>query len=173
MSRIATIFISLLVIVLLGVFYTWPEYQRVLGLTSELQERNTELRLKKNYFDSVKKADEDLKGYKEEIAKIDSAIPEKTSLPSLLNFINKTASENGLILSRIGKFSTRQSQDQSSLKEIFLEISLAGEYSALDSFLSALEKSSRIIEADSIVFSLTDQGSKESPFKIQLRAYSY
>ncbi|OHA70000.1 MAG: hypothetical protein A3H01_01690 [Candidatus Wildermuthbacteria bacterium RIFCSPLOWO2_12_FULL_40_9] len=173
MSRIATIFASLLVIFLLGVFYTWPQYQRILGFTAELQERNTELKLKKDYFASVKKVAEELDQYKEEIAKVDSAIPVNPFLPSLFNFTKETAAQNGFVLTKVGRFGVSSSREQQGLREIAFDVSLAGEYSALENLLSALEQSARIIEAENIIFTVREKGDSNPPLELKLKAYSY
>lgn len=173
MSRITTIFISLLVVFLLGFFYAWPQYQRVSGLMNELQERKTELKLKKEYFVSVKEAASNLESYQEEIAKIDSALPSKPFLPSLFRFANDAAAQNGLIMTEVGKFSVTPSRNRPELKEIFLEVSLSGPYSSLRNFLSAVEKSSRMIEIDSLVFDSAEAKDNTSPFSLKLKAHSY
>ena len=173
MSRITTIFISLLVVFLLGFFYAWPQYHRVIGLTADLQERKIELELKKDYFTSVEKAAQELEQYKEEVVKIDSAIPTKSSLPSLFNFVGTTASQNGLILAKIGKFSVSPSREREGIKDIFLEVTLAGSYSSFKNFLAALEKTSRIIKAENIIFKAPKPEEDSFSFDLKLKAYSY
>jgi len=164
MSRVATIFVSLLAVFLLGIFYAWPQYQRVSSLMNELQEKNIELKVKKDYFNSVKQAAEELNGYQEEIAKVDSAIPSRPFLPSLFHFVSQISSQNGLILTKVGKFSVSPAKDKPDLK---------GPYPATKSFLASLEKSSRIIEVESIDFAPDKAGNEGSPFTLRLKTHSY
>ncbi|KKQ77235.1 MAG: hypothetical protein US98_C0009G0009 [Parcubacteria group bacterium GW2011_GWC1_38_6] len=173
MSRVATIFVSLLAVFLLGIFYAWPQYQRVSSLMNELQEKNIELKVKKDYFNSVKQAAEELNGYQEEIAKVDSAIPSRPFLPSLFHFVSQISSQNGLILTKVGKFSVSPAKDKPDLKEIMIEVSFSGPYPATKSFLASLEKSSRIIEVESIDFAPDKAGNEGSPFTLRLKTHSY
>lgn len=173
MSRITTISICLLIVFVVGFFLVWPQYQNFRELTAEVRARKTELQYKEEYFSNLRKISEELKNYELEISKIDSALPSDPFLPSLFNFLTKTAAQNGLILKDIGKFSVTSSREKPEIKEIYLEIIVTGSYPAFKNFLSALEKTARFVEVENIAFSFPKLEEEMFSFNLKIKAYSY
>ena len=174
MPRITTISISILIVFVVGFFFTWPQYQNLRNITAEVREKKVELQYKEEYFSNLRKTSEELKNYESEISKIDSVLPSGLFLPSLFNFLDKTASQNGLILKQVGKFSVISSKEKPErIKEIHLEITISGSYPAFKNFLSALEKTARFVEAENIVFSFPKSEEEHFSFDLKIKAYSY
>lgn len=173
MSRITSILFSGLAIFLLSLFFIAPKYQEFQSVNLELKEKRAEFKFIKEYYNGLAEQEEILEQNREAFDKISSAIPEDSFLPSIFHFTSKTAIETGLVIKSIGKFSIASQKDRPDLKEISIEITLNGTYSALKNFLSDLEVTSRIIEVENIKFDLPKDGGLLIDFVLKLKAYSY
>ena len=178
MPKTLIIFVIFLVIIGLGYTTLWPNYQKLKSLQGLLKERVVELKSLEEYFSSLEKNLQDIKEYSDSLAIINAALPSEPSIPSLFMFLQSKASENGLILRNIGQFSIAPKEEGKKLKEINIGAELAGSYSSLKNFLSALEKTERIIDVEE--FSLTPPAEKTPTgseaifnFNLKLKTYSY
>ena len=158
---------------LLLLFFINPQFANWKIASAELRERRTELNLKKVYFANLAKIAQELNQYPEEIAKIDSAIPNRPFLPSVFNFLEVSATENGLILEQIGKFSVLSNKERSNIKESFIDITFNGLYPDFKNFISAVEKSARIVNADNVVLDLTKTEDDLITFDLKIKSNSY
>ena len=170
MSRLTSIFINFAIVFLLGYFWIFPQYQDLQEVNAELRNKRAELQQKEDYFSKIEKAAQALERYKTELSKIDSALPSEPSLSSILNIVERSATENGLILRDVGDFKVADFERES--REIRLEIGLVGAYPALKNFLSALERNSRLIIAENIIFS-TPKPTEPFIFNLIVKTYSY
>lgn len=170
MGRLTSILINFGIVFLIGYFWIFPQYQAFQEVNSVLRNKKIELQRKEEYFSKIKMADEALQQYKEQLSKIDVALPSEPSLPSLLSILEKSGTENGLILKQVGSF--KVTDLQRSLKEIHLEVGLMGSYPALKNFLSSLERNARLIEVDKISFSLPREN-EPFTFDLDIKTYSY
>lgn len=136
------------------------------------EEKRAEIRGREEYLQDLKKAAEELKNYQIQLAKIDFALPSNPGLEILFDFLQKASSQSGLVLKDIKPSTTRLSSDLEGIKESELSFVVSGVYSSFKNFLSVLEKSSRLIEAESISFSSSE---KEGPqdFSLKIKVYSY
>ncbi|MBZ9571757.1 type 4a pilus biogenesis protein PilO [Patescibacteria group bacterium] len=185
MPRLITAIICLFLTLILGFFIIWPKYQDLRDLKLEIKTRETELNYREEYFSDLNKISEELKKYEAELSKINDALPDDPSLPSLLNFLEKASSQNGLVFKKLGSFSTvslkkptrtatpseQQPLSPSEIKETRLGFEVSGSYSALKNFLSTLEKSARLIEIETISFSF-EEGEIFS-FALEIKTFSY
>lgn len=163
--------ISLFIILVLGVVLVLPKYQDLKSLQEKISQKRAELQYTQDYFSDLNKLSTELKKYSAELSKIDSALPLDPSLPSLFRFLQKTSSESGLVLKRLGQVSSNSLPERGKLKEYSLDLSLSGSYLSFKSFLSALEKTARLIEIESFSFS-----SLEGPpftFSLKIKFHSY
>lgn len=176
MSRQTIILINFLAVSLIGFFFGWPQYQNLKGINLKIQEKKVELQYKEEYFSNLKKTSEELKNYESELSKIDFALPSGRSLPSLFNFLSNAASQNGLIFKNVDSFSivhsATPSEEQPEIKSIYLNITVAGSYSAFKNFLSVLEKTARLIEVENITF-FTPQEKEPFSSNLKIKAHSY
>jgi len=173
MSKSSAIAILLISILIIGAFLVFPKYQDLRSLRLEIGRRNTELQSKEKHILNLQEVSRELEKYQLEISKVDSALPSNPSLPSLFNFLQKESSKNGLILEDIGSFSITIPEDNPEIKEISLNFGVSGSYSAFKSFLSALEKSSRLIEIENISFSASEEKESLPSFDLKIKVYSY
>ena len=115
---------------------------------------------------------EDLKNYQNQLAKIDSALPLDTDLPALFDFLQKASSQSGLILKSISHLDPKPSPDFAQLKESEVSLTVSGVYASFKNFLSVLEVTARLIEAQAVSFSsIPEEGPRE--FKLTIKVYSY
>lgn len=174
MPRILISTISIALTILIAIFLLWPKYLKLANLEGQIKAKETELKFKAEYYQELSFLSEKLKReFPEELEKISSALPTNPSPPSLYQFLQKTASENGLILKSIGSFSISPSTALPGIKEITLSsLEFSGSYSSFKNFLSALEKNSRIIEVENISFSAPTEG-EMLDFKLTIKTHSY
>jgi len=170
-----------------------PKYKDLKDVEIQTREKDAELQIQKEYFSKLRDIFSELENYEEQIAKIDSAIPQKSSLPSLYSFLQSKISENGLILKdtrleSTGEKSQKKKEDASSaswdigsskvspsgkqIKEILIKVFVSGNYSSFNDFLLSLEETSRIINVKNI--SITSPKEEESlDFELEIALYSY
>jgi Tfp pilus assembly protein PilO len=178
-SRPLVILLGLFLALLLAIGFTVPKYQNLKIAQSKVKEKGTELQAERKYFSEIAEAKEKLKKFEEELSKINSAIPAEPSLPSLGNFLQIAASQNGLVLKKIMPSLTSSLKEEfikkgfsSQIKETGVNLTVSGDYPSFKNFLSNLEKTSRMIEIESISFSGSE---KEAPidFNLRIKVYSY
>lgn len=177
MNRSPTIIIIIFLLSLLfGVFLVWPKYQELKAKRAVVIQKETELRNQNQYKTEINFLSEELKKYSSEVAKIDLALPSRFSLLSFLNYLQKTASENGLVLKNYSQSAPsskgKEKEGGEEIKEVYLEMNLSGYYSSFKNLLSVLEKSSRLIEIEKVAVS---SSGKEEPtdFNVGIKIYSY
>jgi len=173
MNRPIIIAVCLFLTLVLGTFLIWPEYQEFGVQKSKIWQKEGELQNLKEHLLELEALSRELERYQVELSKIDSALPAEFFLPSLLNYIQKTASENGLILKSFGPVSSTPFKAREKIKEFHLSLELSGSYSAFKNFLSDLEKSARLIEVENISFSSPQEEEKPFSFSIGIKVYSY
>lgn len=151
---IANFLLSFVVLISLAL----PQYQNLQSRKLELAQKKADLKSRADYWQNLAALDEELKKHKIGLEKINSGLPLDPSLASLLGFFQKTASQENLVLKKaeLGLTTLVSENPPIKKKEVFLEI--AGTYPSFRQFLAALEKSSRLIQTESLSFSLPEKG---------------
>jgi Tfp pilus assembly protein PilO len=158
--------IFLLITMVVAALLVWPEYQRIKSLTASIEKVDSDIQTQENYLADLNKImDKIEKEYKDKIALINYALPKDPNLPLLYDFIIKTCSQNGLILTGISNNISEPSENQKQ-GTITLSFTASGSYSAVKSLVSALENSARMFNIESVNFSSPDK--KDSPFDFNL-----
>ncbi|HDL74944.1 MAG TPA: hypothetical protein ENH06_00985 [bacterium] len=182
---IASISLSLL----FAIFILSPQYKKLKDIESKIKEKDIELQTQKEYFSNLRSIFSELDNYKEQIAKIDSAIPQDPSLPSLYNFLQNKISENGLILKKTKLESTGEKSEEKKnaswdigsskvspsakeLKEISIKIFVSGSYSSFNDFLLSIENTSRLINVKDINITVPKE-EQSLDFELDISFYSY
>ena len=172
--------IFFLLSVLLIIFLIFPKYQNLNLLKKEISGKEDELSSQEEYFESLQKTSEELKKYEDSLLKIDTALPQKLSLPEFLNFIQKASSQSNLSLRGMSPAVTSSlekaaegepRQGRGGIKETRISFVLAGDYSDFKNFLSILEKSARLIDIENFSFSSSKEG--QFNFNLAIKVYSY
>ena len=159
------------------IYFFLPKYSNFRSLEQDISDIKISLGQKQAYFSELQSISNKLIEQRDVVDKIRAALPEEVSLASLLNFFQKKASENGLILSNFNQsqsFSQQQQEEEvseSKVQEMNINIGLQGSFLSLINFLQAIEKSSRIIEIENI--NLSDSGEGFMKSSLLLKVYSY
>ncbi len=150
MSKGLVSIVIFLSIIAVGMVAVWPAYQTMQESLGALKSKEIELETKGAYYDNINALYKESENYANELAKVNSAIPEKNSVASLFQFVQQIGSENGMVLKDIGALAVSSSVDKPRIKEIRFDFTVLGDYLAFRNFLTALEKSSRLIDVESI-----------------------
>ena len=174
-----SIAVILFIILVLSFYLVMPKYVEFQGLLTELGRKEAEFIGKDAYFIEVTRVHKELMLYKDNLEKIDIALPKKFSLATVLNFINKKSSENGIIIQGISVGKGNAVGTDTGVREIDLSLQLFGSYTSLEKFINILENSARLIEGEHISFSIATPTienpvpQQSYPISLQLKVYSY
>lgn len=160
--RVSISIFLLFVSIVIFSFLIYPKYQNLSRLKKTELLKKAELENFQNYSQQLKETFEKLQNYKEEISKIELALPENLSIPEFFNFVQKLAALNGLSLKNID---ATPSSEEGILKEWKTNLTLSGDYQSFKNFLSSLEKSARLVEIENISFSSPKE---KEPFEFKL-----
>lgn len=163
LSKPLTLILVLALTLAIGLLLVWPLYQDYQEVKFKVKSKKVELENREAYFDNLQSLSDKLKKYQLEMNKVESGLPGYADFPSLLSFLKKAASDNGLVLGEISSIGI--SSEEGKAKKVEVEITVIGSYAAFKNFLLALEKSSRLIEVSSISLQ------EESSFKLKLSAH--
>ena len=169
MNRIVVISLSLLISFAWGIFFLSPKNKTLNVLKEEIGQKQFELQSQEEYLANLTRTAENLKNYQIQLAKIDSALPDTPELPALFDFLQKSASQSGLVLK--GLEATSGTQAEEGLRETRLNLLLIGSYTSFKNFLSVLEYSSRLIETESLTFSSSEAGLINAKIRIKVNSY--
>jgi len=177
-DRPIAIAITLFIILLLIFFLALPEYNTFRNLQTQLNGKKAEFNAQYDYYAAITKTYYDLQSKKDDIDKIDDALPSSPDLSRIIYYLQETARDNGLVvkdlyLSKSSSAGASTATDASvgKIKDIVFSADLIGDYGSLESFIMSLEESSRIFEVTNISFN----SSSKSPyvFGLQIKTYSY
>ena len=175
-DRPIIIALTLVIILLLVFFLVVPEYNNFKASQVVLGEKVAEFSAKYDYYATISKAMAELQSRKDDIKKIDDALPQNSDLGKIIYFLQETAKDKGLVVkdSFLSKSSVNNSKANAGnvIKDISFSLDLSGNYLALGNFISALESSSRIFEITSISFS-APANSVSQNFNMQIITHSY
>lgn len=157
MRQYLLIIVNFLAGFVLVILFGISQYQELQGLTWQARQMKAELQGRKNYFTRLTEIYEELKEYPAEMEKIKSAFPVYSFLASALDFLQKTASQEGLILKKVEFGNLSLVLDNPPVKSQAVRLEVAGSYGAFKSFARALENSSRLIKIDSLSFNLPEK----------------
>lgn len=175
-------------VLLLVYFLVMPEYKIFRSLQAQLAEKTAEYNAEHDYYATISRVYFDLQSKKDDIKKIDDALPSDPNLGKLVYFIQRAASESGLMvkslfLSKSSQVSTQNTKNAvNTIKEISFSTNMLGDYHSLQSFLIALERSARLFEVTNISFGSASQIPQESgqfqaqqtySFSLEIKTHSY
>ena len=167
---------SVIVITLLLVFFlVMPEYNRFQTLQTQLGEKKAEFNAKFDYYAAIAKTYDELQVHKDDLKKIDDALPQSPARGKLIYFLQEDAKANGLILKDVSlsdpSADTTGTSISNTIKDIFISMDVSGDYTSLERFMASLEGSSRIFEIKNISFGYVI-GSQYN-FNLKIITHSY
>ena len=150
-------------------FFTWPAFQDVQFLQMEKRSKLAEFENREEYFTNLADLQKQLKDFEPELLKLDHALPQDASHPSLYKLLQEVAADSGVVLKSIA---AQVQKGEAPVKTIDLQLKVAGPYESLKSFLENSQNAWRLLSIDSIAFVSPKTG---GTFEISLRmqAYSY
>lgn len=177
MAKIFNVIIISIIIIVSGFFLVYPKYQEVMLLKNQVAEKKSEIYYKEEHLVNLEKLFSQLQQHQQKLRKIDAALPEEPSFPTLFAFLQRTVAENGLILENISftpvvsrkkqthanKTNTlgerestgeeKKTELASEVQDIYFSFNSIGSYDSLKNFISSLERSSKIWEMISLSIS--------------------
>ena len=159
------------VAVLLIFTLVFPKYRDLDYLKKEIIIRESELQSQEEHSQKLSGILEEIEVRRDSISKIESALPEEPSLSELLNFLQKSASQSGLILEEVSP-QVVGGGVKGEIGDTLVNLVLKGTYPDFKSFLSLIENSARLIEANSISFEYSEEGDLLS-FEMSIKVRSY
>ncbi|MDP2926688.1 MAG: type 4a pilus biogenesis protein PilO [bacterium] len=135
-----------------------PQYQDLQSSKLELAQKKANLKSQEDYWQNLVALDLELKKYEAALEKVNSSLPLDPSLPALLGFSQKTASQENLVLRHVELGLTTLVTENPPIKKKAIFFEMAGTYPSFRQFMASLEKSSRLIQTESLSFSLPEKG---------------
>ncbi|OGZ27479.1 MAG: hypothetical protein A2365_03340 [Candidatus Nealsonbacteria bacterium RIFOXYB1_FULL_40_15] len=154
--------LATIIVVGAGIYFLWwPEYVEFEKNNQILENKGKEIQNKKNYLAEIEASINILSDYEAELLSISSAMPiYDVSEVTLFNFVQKTSSENGLLLQNLSfspteytKIGSKTSALKWKIADLPFSATLAGSYESLKNFILALYSNSRMMEITSLSFS--------------------
>ena len=152
-----TIIVASLIFLQVGVL---PHYGQYKHLYSQLKTSQQALKNQKEYYSQLFTLKQRLDSYQLSLAKISSALPTDSDAPALYQLIQAKASENGLVIRGLGSLSINQ-KAAGNLGTITFGGVVEGGYEGLTSFLKAIEKSSRLIDIQTVSLQFEESGDNQ------------
>lgn len=171
--------VMLFVTLVLITYLVVPKYQTFQELLIELGKKEVEFQSKNAYFIEITKTYKELMQYQDSLKKVETALPDKPSLGSLVSFLYQKGSENGIIIQKINVFQGAPVDLKTDIKKANISLNLFGSYEAFKNFLASIENSARLIETEDFAFgisppTLTNPVIQETfPVKLDIKVYSY
>jgi len=170
---IPIIIISLVVSIVMVGFFLVPKYQELSALKTQINQKKIQLENQHKYIQQLKVQESKLKENQEIVSKIDSAIPDGPDIPSLLAFLQETSVQAGISIENMGWEELPFSSEKERVKQHTFGLSISGSYFAFKNFLSAIERSSRIIDVVQVSFSVPQELEQSILFKLVTEIHSY
>ena len=183
-NRPISIIVIIFIVLLLAFFFVLPQYEAFVSLQKELGGKMADQKTESDYYNTITKAYNTLQIHKDDLQKIDDALPASPDVGGVIYFLQQTAASNSLsvkslFLSKSSVVGT-QIKSANTIKDIIFSISLSGDYPSLEKFIVSLERSARLFEVTSISFGSSTQASQsqlqtQQPlnFNLQINTHSY
>jgi Tfp pilus assembly protein PilO len=155
------------------VFLVWPGYQDLQVLQARVQEQETKLHNREQYFANLQDLEKKLADFSQETYAVQTILPNDPQIPSLLNEIQEVSSISGIVLESI-KVSVQEpsSVQESKVKTINAIIEVVGSYEAFKQFLAGLYVLPRMVHIQDISFATPVEGTTFL-FNVEIIAHSY
>lgn len=180
MNKPIIIIIFLILIVMVAFLFVIPKYQQYHDLQDEIAKKQAQYSGESIYFARISDILTGLESRASVLDKIQSALPADVSLASLVDFLQKKANENGVLITStvfsqlpsLALDQTTKTNALSGAKDILFTVSVTGGYDGLKSFLLAMDNSARLFEVDTLSFSKVESLSGVKTAKTQPQQYN-
>lgn len=170
------IIILILILVFIGIVFLFdlPAYNRFTLLNREIKWQEQLLEDKQAVIAKTEQLKQDYETHKDELKRVNYALPSGKEIPNLIVQLEALVSENGLVLENLNFLEKEAKAGEAPAPYKSLEISLraAGTYESLEGFLKALELNIRLMDVKLISFS-SKQSETEGLFIFNINLIVY
>ena len=170
-TRFILTIIFIIAAVIVGYFLAWPEYQKIIALQRGIENVKLKIDQDKDYFNELKKIDNQLKQNKDKIAIVDSILPDEFYLPHLFYALRKIVLDNNLQFQSIS-VSISPFEESNRINKIQVGLEVSGSYSNFKEFLYHLERSTRLFSIDNVRVNPSLYGDSFN-FDLSITTFSY
>jgi Tfp pilus assembly protein PilO len=161
-------------LVALGIFilyaFGWNYFSRVQIYNTAIAKSQTDLTEKTLALEKIGKLNEEYKTRRASILIISSLIPTKKSAAELISSIEQISNAVGVRISKL-LLSDIKGNTTNEYNTVNIEISTGGNYQALATLLSALERNDRLLDVSKLSVSRDIQNPQVLTYKITASAY--
>ncbi|MBI2454377.1 MAG: type 4a pilus biogenesis protein PilO [Parcubacteria group bacterium] len=154
-------------------FVAMPVWSSFRVETKEIALKKQTIALEKQVIAKLNSVSQVLNSQKDNVSRLEQAIPGDELKPELLSIMENLASQNGLALLTIG-VKTPTSEDNAraaprtgevksagSIKTLEVDLQVSGTYSSFKNWLEAIEKNLRITDVSGISFAIEEKKNAE------------
>lgn len=154
LKKYLVIFVNCFIAVIVAIAFVLPQSETLRVLKQDLLQKQIDLKERQDYFEKIKSFSRELSKRSVEMEKINSSLPlEDYFLPDIFDFLQKTASQNGIVIQDMKPGASQLVLENPQVRKKGITMTASGSYSSFKNFISALEKSARLIQIDSLSFS--------------------
>lgn len=172
--------VIIIITIILTLLFVLPKYRSAGDLEKKLIEKQAEYSGKSAYYAKISELFSEIKKREDALKKVDSALPEDSSIAQVVYFIQKKGSENGLIV-KSASFSQTSSaggrnspgSSEKEIRDVAFSVNLFGGYQNFKGFLYSLEKSSRLFKVKTISLAPLESLQEKGKPKNQLPTYNF
>lgn len=173
-KNIINIGIVFTVAVVIFFFFLVPQFSKWSVARENNINKSKELYDLQRYYEELVELDNELESYQSILDRLDSALPEELSVPSFIIFLQQVTQESGVVLKSFDtSFTSNPLKEGAELKELKMNITVMGRYDSLRNLTSRLKQSAKIVDIESVSFSVPTDEDGMFDFNIGLRTYSY
>lgn len=150
--------LSVLLIVLVMAFITYPRYLALLDSYQNMKEHELAFQENEAYLEDLRSMSQFVQRRESDVVKIHSSLPSDLDLPSVMAHVNSLAAANGFSMRRVEEFvsSPARLQESPDLQQHRVDLVLTGFYgdegenAPLRNFLEGLERSARFFQIETV-----------------------
>lgn len=183
-DRAIAIVLFLLAGLVLLFFWTMPVYREFKGVQLTLAQKKAEFNAQYEYYADINKRYLELRRRKDDLEKVDNALPQTPELGQLIYYFQKETKDAGLLMRNVVLAQASSKGGPKEVKDTIFSLDLFGDYRALRDFVKKLEKSDRIFEVTRVSFGSTGQQIGTAPrqsqstlglfsFNLEVKTHSY
>jgi len=157
------LFFTLFAVIFFAVFAIRPTLQTISGLISEIEEKQEIDQQLQRKIAALSSAQEEYQRSLSKIKLLDQSIPSKPELIKTLKVIEKSATDNNIVIDLIRLSEIPDeivAADQSKALnrvDLYLSVRVIGDYSSIRNFVETVQEYRRTMVVEEVVFSVEDK----------------